>query len=395
MPAQREWLEKDYYKVLGVPEAATESEIRKAYRRLAKTHHPDAHSGEDGLPGSDERFKEINAAYDVLSDPDRRKEYDEIRRLGAAGGYGGFGPGRSQAGGRTTFTVNGDDLGSFGGDDIGDLLGGLFDRFRGGPRGGAGGPGGFGPSRPAGRRGEDLEAELHLSFDDAIHGVTTSVNVTSEATCSACHGSGAAPGSQPVTCPECQGRGIVDDDQGLFSFSRACARCAGRGAVVEKPCSRCRGRGVEVRPRQVRVRVPAGVADGQRIRIKGRGGPGRGGGPAGDLFVITRVDRHRLFGRRGRNLTLTLPVTYPEAVLGAEVSVPTLDGPVTLKIPPGTRSGRTFRVKGRGVPTAKATGDLLVTVEVSVPQTLSDEQRAAVEALRDVLGPSPREHLGV
>jgi len=380
VPAQREWLEKDYYRVLGVPESATESEIRKAYRRLAKEHHPDAKGRANGSAGSDDRFKEINAAYDVLSDQARRKEYDELRRLGpaAAGGFGGpFGPsGGPRPGGGTTFT--------FDGGDLGDMLGGLFGRFRGpGPGAPAGGP------RAGGQRGEDLEAELHLSFTDAVEGVTTSVNVTSEAVCATCHGSGAAAGTSPTTCPECGGRGVVDDDQGLFSFSRACARCGGRGVVVEHPCPTCRGRGVEVRPRQVRVRVPAGVADGQRIRLKGRGGPGRGGGPPGDLFVVVRVASHERFGRQGRHLTVTVPVSYPEAVLGAEIEVPTLDRPVTLRVPPGTRSGRRFRVRGRGVPTARGTGDLLVTVEVSVPTSLSDAQREAVEALRAALEHGP------
>ena len=225
--------------------------------------------------------------------------------------------------------------------------------------------------------------------------MTTTVNVTSEATCSTCHGSGAAPGTSPVVCSRCGGRGVISDNQGLFSFSRACPQCAGRGMIVESPCPACQGSGTEVRPRQVKVRVPPGVDDGQRIRVKGRGGSGRGGGPPGDLWVTVRVASHQMFGRKGRNLTLTVPITFAEAALGAEVTVPTLDGSVVLRVPPGTRSGRTFRVKGRGVADEKGAGDLLVTVEVAVPTKLSPAQREAIEALASASTESPRTHLGV
>jgi len=373
--AQREWFEKDYYKVLGVPETATEKEIRRAYRKLAKEHHPDAQ------PGSEDRFKEISGAYDVLSDEAKRKEYDEVRRLGPMAG-GAFGGGGGPGGSSFTFTT--DDLG-----DLGDLFGNLFGGGRGRGRSRAGG--GPGP-----QRGADLEAELHLSFLDAVNGLTTTVNLTSEAPCHTCHGSGAAPGTSPVTCPECGGRGVLDDNQGLFSFSRACPRCGGRGTVVESPCPTCRGTGLERRPRQVKVRIPAGVDDGQRIRLKGRGGAGRNGGPPGDLYVIVHVTPHPLFKRKGRDLQLTVPVTFSEAALGGEIKVPTLDGgPVTLRIPAGTRSGRTFRVRGRGVPKGKGVGDLLVTVEVAVPSKLSAAERDAVETLAEATTEDPRRHLGV
>ncbi len=381
--AQSEWFEKDYYKALGVSENATDAEIRRAYRKLAKQHHPDAN------PGSEDRFKEISAAYEVLSDKAKRKEYDEIRRLGPmAGAFGGRGAGGAGGpggpGGASTF--------SFNTDDFGDLLGDLFGRFR----GGGAGPGGRATSARTGpQRGADLEAELHLSFTDAINGVTTTVNVTSETTCSTCHGSGSAPGTSPVVCPQCGGRGVLDDNQGFFSLSRPCPRCGGRGMVVETPCPTCQGRGVEVRPRQVKVRVPPGVDDGQRIRLKGRGAPGRNGGPPGDLFVVVRVGSHPLFGRNGNDLTITVPVTFAEAALGAEITVPTLDGSVVLKVPPGTRSGRTFRVRGRGVHTARGVGDLLVTVEVAVPTRLSTAEREAIEALAVASTESPRAHLGV
>jgi molecular chaperone DnaJ len=369
----REWFEKDYYKVLGVPQSATEKEITRAYRKLAKQYHPDAH------PGSEDRFKEISSAYDVLGDPAKRKEYDDIRKLGPLGGFAGNG--------RSGFNVGNvrvDDLG-----DIGDLLGNLFGKARGGRSAGA----------PMGaRRGDDLEASLHLSFMDAVNGITTSVSLVSDAVCSMCSGTGAAPGTSPVVCDTCNGRGVMDEDQGLFSFSQPCRACAGRGMKVETPCPTCNGSGVERRPRQVKVRIPSGVADGQRIRLKGRGGLGRDGGPPGDLYVVVRVDTHPLFGRRGRNLTVTLPVTFAEATLGATIKVPTLDSSVSLKVPPGTPSGKTFRVKGRGIAASgtKPAGDLLVRVEVAVPEQLTQEQRAAVEALAaQTSGTQLRSHLGV
>lgn len=378
MTPQREWFEKDYYKVLGVPQSATETEIRRAYRKLAKENHPDAN------PGKEERFKEISAAYDVLSEPAKRKEYDEIRRLGPMAGAGvPGGPGGAGGAGGAPFNVRTENLG----DIFGDILG----RF-----GAAGAAGGRGRTAASpGPRGEDVEAELHMSFLDALNGVTTTVNVTTEATCSTCHGSAAAPGTSAAVCSRCGGRGVTSENQGLFSFSRACPQCGGRGMTVETPCPTCRGTGIENRPRQVKVRIPAGVDDGQRIRVKGRGAPGRGGGPAGDLWVTVRVAPHNLFGRKGRHLTLTVPVTFAEAALGAEITVPTLDGTVVLRVPPGTRSGRTFRVKGRGVADEKGAGDLLVTVEVAVPTKLSAAEREAIEALATASTDSPRTHLGV
>src|SRR5579872_1309398 len=378
MVAQREWLDKDYYEVLGVSSTATDKEITRAYRKLAKQYHPDAN------PGSEDRFKEISAAYDVLGDAAKRKEYDEIRRLGASGlgGFGGgFGGGGFGGPGGGTFRV--EDLG-----DLGDLLGGLGGVFGGGGRRGRSG---------GARRGADIEADLHLSFEDAVRGVTTAVHVVGEARCETCNGSGAAPGTSPTTCPTCHGRGSLDEPQGLFSLSRVCPQCSGRGTVIDKPCHTCRGTGVTRRTREVKVRVPAGVEDGQRIRVKGRGVPGRNNGPAGDLYVVVRVGRHKVLGRRGQNLTLTVPITFPEAALGTTVRVPTLDDPVTLRIPPGTSSGKTFRVKGRGVPGRgrRAAGDLLVTTEVAVPKTLTDEQRAAVQEFARVSHDEPRRHLEV
>jgi molecular chaperone DnaJ len=381
MAPQREWFEKDYYRVLGVSDTASQKDIRSAFRKLSRQYHPDANPDDTA---AEERFKEVSAAYDVVGDAEKRKEYDEVRKLGPMGGmFGGPGAGGGGAGG-----FRFEDIG-----DIGDVLGGLFGRGR--RRGGPAGTGGVRGTGP--HRGQDLESELHLAFEDAVHGLTTTVHLTSEAACSTCHGSGARPGTAPRTCPTCQGRGVVDDNQGFFSFSSPCPECAGRGYMIDEPCPTCRGTGVEHRPREVKVRIPAGVGDGQRIRLRGRGGPGRNGGPAGDLYVTVRVEPHPVFGRRGNDLTVTVPITFPEAALGADVAVPTLGGdPVKVRIPGGTRSGRTFRVRGKGVAARRRTGDLLVTVEVAVPQKVSAEERRAIEALAAAAnGASPRAHLGV
>ncbi len=368
MAAEREWFEKDYYKILGVSEKATPKEITKAYRKLARENHPDANPGD---ASAEERFKEISAAYDVVGDSDKRAEYDEVRRLGPmAGGFGG-GPGPGPGGMRFEGDIG----------DLGDLFGGLFTR----------GTRARGASSSRRRRGNDLEAELHLDFADAVHGVTTTVHLTSDAVCSTCHGSGAKPGTQPKVCTRCHGRGVLDDNQGPFSFSQPCPVCAGRGTVIEDPCPTCSGRGVERRPREVKVRVPAGVADGAHLRLKGRGEPGANGGKAGDLHLKVRVAPDRDFTMSGRNLKLTVPVTFPEIALGADITVPTMDGdPVTVRLAPGTPNGRTLRVKKRGVKTSKGTGDLLVTVEVAVPSRLDAAQKRAVEALDEATVESPR-----
>lgn len=374
--AQREWFEKDFYKVLGVPQSATQDDIRKAYRMLSKQLHPD--SG-----GDEEKFKEVSAAYDVLGDKAKRKEYDDVRRLGPMRSSFGAAAAGNPFGGAGGFN------GTFRVDDIGDLLGGMFGRSAGGARGRAGG-------RPAGvRRGEDLEAELHLSFDDAVSGIETTVNVTSDGACTNCGGTGASPGTSPVICSTCGGRGVRDENQGLFSFSQPCRDCKGTGMRIETPCKDCRASGVVRRPRKVKVRIPPGVLDGQRIRLKGRGGAGSNGGPTGDLYVTVKVGGHPLFGRKGKDLTLTVPITYPEAALGATVTIPTLAEPVTLRIPPGTANGKRFRVRGRGTPVAGGFGDLLVTVEIAVPQKLSDGERRATQALANLMTESPRKHLGV
>ena len=367
MAAQREWFEKDYYKVLGVSETATAKEITKSYRQLARDSHPDTHPGD---AAAEERFKAVSTAYDVLGDDTKRKEYDEVRRYGpsAAGGPGGF----QQGDGNFSFNV--------GGEGLSDILGQMF--------GGGGRRRGAGP-----QRGGDIEAVLSIDFVDAVDGLTTTLHLTSDTTCSSCNGSGARAGTSPQQCPQCYGRGVVEDNQGPFAFSSPCTRCSGRGVIIEYPCVGCRGSGIEKRPREVKVRIPAGVDNGQRIRLKGRGTPGRNGGPPGDLFVVCNVSAHSVFGRDGLNLSLRLPITFAEAALGAQIDVPTLDGStVTLRLKPGTQSGSRHRVKGKGITTKSAQGDLIVTVDVAVPTTLSDEERHAVELLA-THSTSPRDKL--
>ncbi len=344
--ADREWFDKDYYKVLGLTSSANEKEITRAYRKLAKQLHPDTN------PGSEEKFKDVSVAYDVLGDETKRKEYDEIRRLGpAAAGFGGSG-----AAGFNFQTG-----------DIGDIFGGLFGASR----------------RQRAQRGADLETALHLSFRDAVIGVTTTVSLPSNDACHTCGGRGAAPGSGFATCERCAGKGVLNDDQGPFAMSSVCPVCQGRGGRIVTPCPTCHGTGREPSSRRVNVRIPAGVVDGQRIRLKSKGNPGVHGGPAGDLFVDVHVAPDSHFDRRGRNVTTTVNVALTAAILGTTVEVVTLDEPVTLKIPAGTQPGTTMRVRGRGVPAGgkHAAGDLLVTVDVTLPKKLNKEQRTLVEKL--------------
>jgi molecular chaperone DnaJ len=357
----RDYLEKDYYAALGVPKTASAADIKKAYRKLAAELHPDRN------PGGEERFKEVSEAYDVLSDPAKRTDYDEQRELFASGGPRFGSPGGG-------FDIN-DLFGQRGGGGFSDLFAGRF----GGAR------------RQPPRRGADLETSTTLSFLDALQGATVSLRLATEAACDTCHGSGAAPGTAPKTCPVCAGQGVVNRNQGAFAFAEPCTACRGTGSVIETPCPTCRGTGAQTKERTLTVRMPAGVADGQRIRLAGKGSPGGTGAPAGDLFVRVTVTPHPVFGRKGDNLTVTLPITFAEAALGATVSAPTVDGHVSLKVPAGTPSGRTFRVKGKGVPTKKGTGDLLVTVEVQVPTALGDEERAALEAYAAVARPAREE----
>jgi molecular chaperone DnaJ len=375
--SQRDYFEKDYYAVLGVPQDASTADIAKAYRKLARQNHPDAKPGD---ASAETRFKEISEAHSVLSSAEKRKEYDEVRALVRSGAHRGRFGGGGFPGGASAADF-----------DLGDLLGQVFRNGRapGGGRSRARRPSGVGE-----RRGRDVEASLTLSFADAMAGVTTTLRVSGEAPCSTCGGSGAAPGTSPVLCSVCEGAGVVASNQGLFSFSEPCTACGGSGRQVPTPCPRCAGTGTEVRPRDIRTRIPAGVRDGARIRLAGKGEAGGFGGPPGDLYVVVHVEAHALFERRGETLALRVPLTFPEAALGGQITVPTLGEPVTLKIPAGTESGRTFRVKGRGAPkTGGGAGDLLVTVDVAVPRSLSKAQRKGLEAYADLDQGDVRAHL--
>lgn len=367
MNPQREWFDKDYYQTLGVSKDAPEKEIKKAYRKLAAELHPDKNPGNTV---AEEKFKEISAAYDVLGDTSKRKEYDEVRSMSRTGGGGPGG-----------FSFNVGDMAGGGGGGLGDLLGNMF-----GGGGAAGGRGRGGSSAGVGpRRGADVEAQLTVDFEDAVQGIETSLFLTADAKCTTCSGSGSKPGTSPKVCQHCGGRGVVDDNQGFFAMSSPCHVCSGTGSVVEYPCETCRATGVERRPREVKTRIPAGVKDGQTIRLKGRGSPGRNGGPSGDLLVELRVMPHARFGRKGDDLTVTVPVSFDQAALGADIDVPTLDGsPVTLRIKAGTQPGSRHRVKDKGITrTARSgtvQGHLIVTVDVIVPTELNDAQRAAIES---------------
>ena len=366
MNPQREWFENDYYETLGVSKTASDKEIKKAYRKLASELHPDKNPGNTV---AEEKFKDVSAAYDVLGEEEKRKEYDEVRSLGPVGRSGG------SPGGPGGFSFNVDDVGGSGG--LGDLLGNMFGGG-GGRRGGS--AAGVGP-----RRGADIEAQLTVDFEDAVRGLETSLHLTTDAACSTCSGSGARPGTSPTVCQNCGGRGVTDDNQGFFAMTAPCQVCQGTGARIEYPCDTCRGTGIERRPREVKTRIPAGVKDGQTIRLSGRGSPGRNGGPSGDLLVQLKVMPHARFGRKGDDLTVTVPVSFAEAALGADIDVPALDGgTVKLRIKPGSQSGSRHRVKEKGVTrtTAKGpvTGSRIVTVDVVVPTELNDAQRTAVEA---------------
>jgi molecular chaperone DnaJ len=381
---QRDWIEKDFYRELGVDSQASADEIKKAYRKLARELHPDANPGDTR---AEARFKAVSEAYGVLSDDTKRKEYDETRALFAGGGgFGGAGfpGGFPGGGGAQSFDLN--DLlnqaragqgmgGGAGAGGLGDLFGGLF--------GGAGRAGPDPGATSRAQRGRDVESEVRIGFVDAVQGAEVQLRLATPGRCDRCGGTGARPGTTPRICPTCDGVGLVSRSQGAFAFSEPCRDCRGTGRIIDDPCPECGGDGVSTRIRSITVRIPAGVADGQQVRLKGQGEPGRGGAPAGDLYVRVHVTPHRLFGRSERNpddITLTVPVTYPELVLGSTITVPTLDSTVSLRIPPGTTSGRTFRVRGRGVARRGHTGDLLVTVEVAVPSKLDDAATTALQS---------------
>jgi molecular chaperone DnaJ len=345
---------KSLYESLGVSKNATQDEIKKAYRTLVREVHPDKN------PGNEERFKEVQGAYDVLSDPDKRKQYD---RVGSTNGRpsGGFTPGG------TTY-----DFTDF---DLGDIFGGLFNR---------GGGGRAQQQQQRGQRGNDVEVEVRIPFEDALQGAEVTIPVELELACHTCHGTGAAPGTAPITCPVCSGSGVVATSQGLFALQEPCPRCHGRGSIVEKPCATCHGSGRERRTKRYKVKVPAGVKDGTRIKLKAKGEAGFGGAPAGDLYVITRVEPSKIYERRGDDLVTTVAVPYTTAALGGKVEAPTPDGAVQLTIPQGTEDGKLLRIKGRGVQrlNGKGRGDVLARIRIEVPKKLNKKQREALEALQ-------------
>lgn len=382
----KEWIEKDFYKVLGVPKDASQADIKKAFRKLAKANHPDSNADN---AKAEARFKEVTEANDVLSDPKKRKEYDEARALFGTGGlgrggFGGFGgPSRPGQGGTTTFDLGDLFRGAGGGGTggLGDVFGGIFNR----------GGGTAGARRP--RRGADIESEVSLSFDQSLDGVTVPLRLSSEGPCPTCHGTGARAGTVPRICPVCDGAGQVMTNAGGFAIPEPCRECRGRGLVVDDPCPTCKGSGHALSSRTVQARIPAGVKDGSRIRLRGKGAAGENGGDAGDLIVSVKVAAHPVFGRSGDNLTVTVPVSFDEAALGAQIAVPLpTHSSVTLKLAEGTANGRTMRVRGKGVRRKDGTqGDLLVTIEVVVPATLTAEQREALQAFRSANdGADPR-----
>ena len=372
-----DWASKDFYAELGVKKDATADEIKKAYRKLARANHPDSHPDD---AAKHEKFKRVAEAYDVVGDPEKRKKYDEMRELyGSGGGFrGGFGGGGQAGGGFDLNDLLRDRAGGGGG--FGDMFGDLF----------GGGRGRTQQARP--RKGADVETTATISFTDALEGVTISLRLTSDAPCPDCSGTGGKPGTKPHVCPECEGAGfVVASVGGAFSMNETCPACGGRQLVYDEPCPTCHGSGRGLSARSIQARIPAGVKDGQRIRLRGKGAAGENGGPGGDLYVTVKVSPHRLFGRKGDNLTLEVPVSFDEAALGADIKIPTLSGsPVTLKIPAGTPNGRTFRVRGKGARKADGSyGDLLATVEVHVPAVLDRAARDAVEAYRAATAGKP------
>lgn len=350
---------RDYYEVLGVAKTATDQEIKSAYRKLALKHHPDRNPGDKA---AEEQFKEAAEAYAVLADTDKRHMYDRFGHQGLGGAAtGGFDP--------SVFT------------GFEDILGGLGDVF------GFGDVLGGGRRRSGPQRGSDLRYDLEISFDEAAKGAETSIQIPRHETCDTCKGSGAAAGTQPTTCPQCKGHGQMRYQQGFFTVARTCGQCRGTGTIVAKPCATCRGLGRQQKERKLTVRIPAGVATGQRLRLTSEGEAGPGGGPAGDLYVVLHVQEHAFFQRDGNDLYCEMPVAFPTLALGGDIAVPTLDGETPLTVPEGTQTGTTFRLRGKGMPdvSGRSRGDLMVTVKVKTPKKLTREQRRLVEEFQATL----------
>jgi molecular chaperone DnaJ len=362
----------DPYTVLGVDRKASAAEIKKAYRKLARQYHPDRNPGD---AKAEERFKEVNEANDVLSDPDKRAALD--RGEGLFGGRGG---------GQNPFP------GGFDGGSFSDILSNLFG---GGGGGGAASAGGARRARPQPARGRDLEASLQISFEQAVKGGQVPLAVPTSVRCATCSGTGARPGTSPVVCPQCEGRGIESQGQGMFSISQPCSRCGGRGTVIEDPCPTCGGSGATRSVKRYRVNIPAGVHDGSRIRLAGKGEPSPNGGPPGDLYVITRVTPSPVFKQKGENLEVEVPITVVEALRGGEIEVPTLAGKKRLRVAPGTRHGTVQRLRGEGPPrlSGKGNGDIHYRFVIELPSELDESQQKAVDALAETINGDPRKKL--
>ena len=359
MSSNRRVSKADYYEVLGVSREAGDQELKSAYRKLALKHHPDRNPGDHA---AEERFKQASEAYQVLSDADKRAAYDRYGHAGLGGQGSGFGGGPFA-----------------GGVDIGDIFGDLFGEMF--------SVGGNAQRASRQHRGDDLRFDLTIDFEDAFFGAQTEVKIRRLETCGACHGKGSASGRGPSTCGQCQGRGQIRYQQGFFSVARACGACGGTGQVIGDPCQTCRGETRVTKELKLNVKVPPGVEDGTRIRYAGEGDAGRSGGPKGDLYVVLAIRAHDFFERDGHNLHCVIPISFPQAALGAEIEIPGIDGPVSLKIPEGSQSGRELRVRGRGVPylNDKGKGDLVVKVVVEIPRKLTRAQRELVGQLAESL----------
>jgi molecular chaperone DnaJ len=362
----------DYYEVLGVSKNATPDEIKKSYRKLARQYHPDTNKGDKQ---AEERFKKISEAHDVLSDPEKRKQYDRgTGPFATAGGPGGFG---------------GFDAGSFAG-GFGDILSNLFGAGAGGAAGSGGARG-----RERAQRGRDLETEVRITFEQSIEGAQIPLAVPTSTPCPTCRGTGARPGTSPEICPKCQGRGVEAEGQGLFSISQPCSQCGGSGTIIADPCPTCHGSGATKTVKRYRVTIPPGVRDGSRVRLAGKGEPGPRGGPPGDLYVITRVSDSPIFRRKGQNVEVEVPITIPEAIRGATVEVPTLSGSKKLRVPAGTKHGTVQRLRSEGPPrlSGKGRGDIHYRFVIDVPASLSKEQEQVVDELSKVMNGDPRAKL--
>jgi molecular chaperone DnaJ len=378
---------EDLYKVLGVDKKATPDEIKKAYRKLARQYHPDRNPDN---ASAEERFKEVQSAYDVLGDAEKRKQYD---RGGLSSLFGGGGPGGPAGGG---FGGGAGSAQDFGG--ISDILSNLFGNSAPGPGGGTSGRGAGGPRRQRPEKGRDVETSVQISFQQAMDGVQVSLTVPTAQTCGTCRGTGAKPGTSPKVCPRCQGRGVEAQGQGVFSISTPCSQCGGGGTIIEDPCATCQGSGSIRTVKKYRVNIPPGVREGSKVRINGKGEAGLNGGPPGDLFVLTHVESSPIFDRKGDNVEVEVPITFPEAARGAEVEVPTLNGRKTLRVPAGTSSGTVQRLRGEGPAklgsgTPPKHGDIHYRFVIDVPNDLSKEQSDAVDKLSKAMRGDPRSRL--